>query len=564
MDRKNKLICVCPSLQVFIFAIILTCTLHGAWARGFCHCKNIIILIPDGCSQSIQTASRWLKKSALALDTMNSGTVETHMANSVITDSAAAASAFSTGYKTTGGFISTGPRPQDILTTLDPPPERVYYRPLATILEGAKLKGKATGLVVTSSITDATPAAFATHILDRYCDNDIMEHIVYQNIDVVLGGGRAFLMPPQSGGLRTDGEDLLNVLLSRGYQFVETRDDMDSVTSGTLWGLFADFHMEANIDRTESAPYQPSLSEMTAKAIELLSKDPDGFFLMVEGSNIDRAAHNNDPFYMITEFLAFDEAVKVACDFAKKDKNTCVIAFPDHNTGGFTIGNDTTGGDYTYVNVEEVVGPFEHMRITAHGLANKIGSDHSPTNIITNVKQWWGIDITLKDVNEILSLEPGVGFSCALAKVITQNYTVMGWSTHGHTGDDVPIWSFGPKKLIGHFDNTQIAETVARWVGFRLDHINAYLFVDVREVFDEWLIDTTDTGNPVLTIEGARLPIGKDIMIHNGIEYDLGSIVVHSPKYSWTLGDGTIIDKTWESVFIPLKAVWCLRYNFCK
>jgi alkaline phosphatase len=106
-----------------------------------------------------------------------------------------------------------------------------------------------------------------------------------------------------------------------------------------------------------SDPTQPSIAEMTAKAIELLSQDRDGFFLMVEGSQVDWAGHNNDPIYMTTDFLAFDEAVKVACDFADEKGKTLVMAFPDHNTGGMKIGHYYTAMGYTETTIEDLVDP---------------------------------------------------------------------------------------------------------------------------------------------------------------------------------------------------------------
>jgi alkaline phosphatase len=117
--------------------------------------------------------------------------------------------------------------------------------------------------------------------------------------------------------------------------------------SGPVWGLFDDSHMQPDMDRQHFAEHEPSLAEMVGKAIELLSQDKDGFFLMVEGSQVDWAGHNNDPIYMVTDFLAFDDAVKAACDFAEEDGRTLVLAYPDHNTGGMKIGHYFTAVGYT-------------------------------------------------------------------------------------------------------------------------------------------------------------------------------------------------------------------------
>jgi alkaline phosphatase len=175
---------------------------------------------------------------------------------------------------------------------------------VATVLEAAKQQGRSTGLVATSRITHATPAAYASHIDDRGKDNDIMEHLVYNNLNVALGGGKRHLVPEENcnltdvpeGGKRSDCQDLLAVLKDRGYAFVETKQELMDLPGNTdkVWGMFAMSHMQPDIDRQHFAPEEPSLAEMTEKAIEVLNRNENGFFLMVEGSQVDWAGHNND------------------------------------------------------------------------------------------------------------------------------------------------------------------------------------------------------------------------------------------------------------------------------
>ncbi len=357
-------------------------------ATGAQAAKNVIVMIPDGCAASLQTVARWYKGAPLAVDPLVVGSVTTYMANSVVTDSAPAATAIASGYKSTDKFIGIGPRAEDVLSVLPTPPESLRYKPLATVLEGARLKGKATGVVATSNISHATPAGFYAHVHDRGLANDIMEHLVYQNVDVVLGGGRANLLPKALGGARTDGEDLLAVVKQRGYTVVENKTQLAALSSGRVFGVFAADHMSPHIDRAEFAPDQPSLAEMTAKAIELLSKDPDGFFLMVEGSQVDWAMHANDPIWAVTDFLAFDEAVQVARDFAATHGDTLLLAFPDHDTGGFSLGNYRTNSSYVKIKVEEVVNPLKNMKITAEAVARKIGADPTVDKVKSAVQEW--------------------------------------------------------------------------------------------------------------------------------------------------------------------------------
>lgn len=463
--------------------------------------KNVIVMVPDGCDQNIQTLARWYLAEEggeeLQLDSMYTGMVSTNMANSVITGSAAAATAFATGEKTTARFLGVGPRTEDLLSIYDAEDMAEPYAPIASVLEGAKLEGKATGLVATSRITHATPAAYAVHIHDRGMDNEIMEHMVYQDIDVVFGGAERHLITEADGGEREDGENLTEVLIDEGYNYVTTKTEMEAIITGKTWGMFASSHMEAEMNREGTE--QPSIAEMTDKAIELLSQDKDGFFLMVEGSQIDWAGHANDELYMVTDFIAFDDAVKIAVDFAEEDGHTLVIVFPDHNTGGMTIGNENTNGaypelTYTDVSVDEIIDP----------------------------------------------INGGAGES------------VIGWTTGGHTGGDVPLYAYGPEKPTGLLDNTELATCVADAFGFNLDEVSEELFVEVSDAFaEDWELDTTDAANPVIIINGeAELPVSKDILRIDGTEYDLEGIVVAVPMAD---GDSTLSED--DEFFIPQEAV---------
>lgn len=502
--------------------------------------KNVIIMVPDGCSQSVQTLARLYSEDELQLDSMVTGMVSTYMSDSVITDSASAATAFSTGYKTTDGFLSVGPRSDTLLSTIDTDTAAEPYVPLATVLEGARLEGKATGLVATSEIPHATPAAYASHVDSRKLYDDIIEQMVYGDIDVVFAGGKDYL-----NNSRGDGEDLIKVLEGRGYQFVENGSEMAALTDGKAWGMFAGSAMAPEIDRETTAPEQPTVAAMTSKAIELLSQDDDGFFLMVEGSQIDWAGHANDPVYMVTDFIAFDEAVREAVEFAKEDGQTLVIVFPDHNTGGMTIGSKYDGS-YTKTTVEDVVTPLRNMKCSYSYLDSQVDETNA-TDIREEVQEWMGIELTDVEVNEVVS----AGKFSVLQDIINSRYTVIGWTTGGHTGDDVPLWGYGPKKLEGLVDNTEIATHIASKLGFKLSEVNGQLFVDVEEAFPGiWTLDRTDTRNPVLVIDYngkvAELPVNKDILtIDGGETIELEGVVIYAPK----AGNGN------GKVYIPLEAV---------
>jgi alkaline phosphatase len=532
-------------LILVILYLILSRELQKYGSVGFSKkhsVKNVIMMVPDGCSNSLQTLARWEKGDALTLDSIIVGAVKTYMANSVITGSAAAVTAFATGHKTTVGFLSVEPRAEDVLTIFKHPGEETQYRPLATVLEGAKLRGKATGLVATSTICHATPAGFACHVDNRNKYNEITEQMVYENLDVAFGGGKQHLLPIHEGGNRTDGENLLEVLKDKGYKIVEKREEMMGVFSGKVWGIFAMNHMQADLDRRQFSSVQPSLAEMTAKAIELLSQDKDGFFLMVEGSQIDWAGHANDPIHMVTDFLAFDEAVKVAVEFARKNRETLVLAFPDHNCGGMTIGHGHTKASYNETKVEDLIDPLKGMKITAGALGYQIGNNCSYANLSKAIKNWWGIDITEEDYKEIKKLmDNGTYLSYAIGEVISKNYTAIGWTSHNHTGEDVPLWTYGPGRPVGLYDNTDLARITASSLGFDLGETNKELFVEAGEVFPGYSLDKSDSANPVLRIDSFELPINKNILIAGNEVHELKGIVVYAPMT--------------EKVYIPMDAV---------
>ncbi|SHI79581.1 alkaline phosphatase [Malonomonas rubra DSM 5091] len=509
---------------------------HWKDFHQFKNVKNAIVMIPDGCDETVQTVARWYKGEDLAVDQMLPGTVKVHMANSVIPGSAAAATSFATGHKTTVRFLGVGPRTEDLLTGMEP--TAAPYAPIASVIEAAQRAGKATGIISTSRVTHATPAAFAVHIHDRGMDNEIMEHMVYNNVDVVFGGGARHLIPTDESyttsfgatwsGKRTDGENLMEVLKERGYQFVDSKDQLESITSGKVWGMFDDSHMQPDMDRQYFATHEPSLAEMVEKAIEILSQDEDGFLLMVEGSQVDWAGHNNDPIYMVTDFIAFDDAVKVATDFAEEDEETIVMAYPDHNTGGMKIGHYNTAVGYTETKIEDLVEPLKNMKTTANGVVAMMADD-SDQALKDSVKENWNITLSDDDLAEINQLAPSVGLSYALARVISENHTVIGWTTHGHNGETVPLWMTGYPAPRGLIDNTDLAKIAADAIGVSLDKTTDNLYVDLDSVTHNYNIDMTDEANPVLLLAGAQLPISKDYMIKDGRTIQLPGLTVYAP-----------------------------------
>ncbi len=497
--------------------------------------KNLIVLIADGCGAEHYTLARWFKGEPLALDQICVGAVKTFIADSVVADSAPASTAFASGVRTNDKFIGMGPRPPTLPVVPTPAPE-LAYKPLATVLEGAKLLGKATGLAVTCRVTHATPAAYYAHVPSRTQDNDIMEQAVHQDLDVVLGGGRRHLLPKELGGKRTDRENLLEVLKERGYAVAADAQELSRVKSGKVYGLFADNHLEAEIDRQATAPGQPTLEDMTNKAIELLSQDPDGFFLMVEGSQVDWASHANDPAHLLSDLLMFDRAVKAALDFARKDGNTLVLAFSDHNCGGLSIGNYATSGSYSRMQVEDLVGPLKNMKLSAQGVWGKMGPEVTPENLQKVVQEYWGLKPTDEEAARIIALARTYGNNPhnALAEILCRQHTCLGWTTHGHTGGDVPLFAFGPHRPAGLVDGPDIGRICARALGLSLERLNARLFVEAAGALagGEVAVDRSDPENPLIKISyqgtKAELPANKNLLRLEGRAVPLEGLVVNA------------------------------------
>ncbi|HPS91214.1 MAG TPA: alkaline phosphatase [Methanothrix sp.] len=309
--------------------------------------KNVILLIGDGMGFPQLTLARIEKSNEnlseyasvnLSMDGMEqTGYVSTNSANSFVTDSAPAATAMATGEKTNNGVLS------EDKTAI---PKKRDGNNLTTILELAEKDGLSTGLITTTRITHATPAAFYAHVDNRDNESEIASQLLKSGTDVILGGGQQYFVgrnhtdPAGKMGGRDDDRDLLADFASQGYSLVFNRtglEKLDAAKTGRILGLFSSSHMQYELDRISSEDKQPSLSSMTRKAIEILSRNPKGFFLMVEGGRIDHAGHERNLSKISSDTLAFDEAVKSALDFASKKNDTLVIVTADHECGGLVL-----------------------------------------------------------------------------------------------------------------------------------------------------------------------------------------------------------------------------------
>jgi alkaline phosphatase len=288
--------------------------------------KNIIFMIGDGMGLG-QIAYVQLQELGadldLALQTLPvTGLVKTHSADNLITDSAAGATAMASGHKTNNQML--GLNADSLLVT--------------SIMEMAQDKGLATGVVATSGVTHAPPAAFLAHHPSRHAYPEIAEQLLASKAQVILGGGKKYFRPQsEAGSGRTDDKDLLSTAAEAGFQVALTRDELLAAeNSERLLGLFSE-------DGLKNGIFEPELFEMTEIALRILSRDKDGFFLMVEGSQIDWAGHANDPAYLIREQLSFDRALAQALAFADQHPGTLIVVTADHETGGLVINGGAKG-----------------------------------------------------------------------------------------------------------------------------------------------------------------------------------------------------------------------------
>lgn len=491
--------------------------------------RNIIMMIPDGMSSDAVTLARWYRDGkALHLDEMASGMMKTYSADAAVADSAPAGTAMATGHKSHTGFV--GVLPDEVtMPGLTPLQEGDQRRPVASILEAARLLNKSTGLIATSEIMHATPAAFSAHDASRKNYDALSEQQAHQQIDVVLGAGSKFF----SAEGRKDGDDLLPMLKEK-YQYVTTPEEMAAVTSGKLWGMFADSSMAYDFDRDASK--EPSLAEMTRKAIELLNQNEHGFFLMVEGSKVDWAAHANDTIGIISDVLAFDDAVGVALAFAKEEGNTLVIAATDHGNSGITIGNRNTSGDYDKRPLSDFMAPIMRAKLTGEGLVQKLNEDRSNAGEV--LKQYYGIeDATEEEIAAVKAAEAG-SMNYVVAPMMADRANI-GYTTGGHTGGDVTLYVYAPEgisQLTGTPENSDIARYMEKAFQTDLKQVTERLFVRAKDAFAqkgaEVVLDESDAMNPQLVVtkgdKELRLTINRNLALLNGQETLLEGVVVNS------------------------------------
>lgn len=453
--------------------------------------RNVIFFVTDGMGPTSLSLSRSYRQFSqeleiddiLELDRHLIGSSRTRSNDSLITDSAAGATAFSCALKTYNNAVGVNP----------------LKKPCGTLLEAAKLKGYLTGLVVTTRITDATPAAFSAHADYRFQEDLIALHQIGEYplgpmVDIMIGGGRTHFYSKEhieygNGGSRQDGRNLIEEVQKEGWNYVGNREEFDHLQLGKnvsmpLLALLDDYDIPFDLDRKDEE--HPSIQETALTALTALyeaSKESDkGFFIMIEGSRIDHAGHQNDPAAQVREVLAFDKMFKSVLDLVDTfETETVVISTSDHETGGLVAARQVTKEYPEYVWFPKVLNDSHH---SGEFIAKKVlgyqGKDKLDFIEDEILKNDLGItDYLREDVEELATMTRANHIQDKVNLMISLRSQV-GWTTHGHSAVDVNIYAYSNSKtawynildnLQGNHENIEIGEFMKNYLELDLEKV---------------------------------------------------------------------------------------------
>lgn len=476
----------------FVAAGFVGLALFASAANAAGEATNVIFFLGDGMGPTTITASRiyaYGEAGTLNMEKLKrTARIKTFSKDAQTTDSAPSMAAYMTGVKMNNEVISMsadtvawspagvalGSRASNTCSTV-----ANNGTPATTILEQAIAKGKATGVVTTARLTHATPAATYAHICNRNAENDIASQAtplhanfnkaLGKGVDVLMGGDSSFWQP-KSGSMysgRSDGVNLISSMQTSGYTYVNdlTTFNAAPVAAGTkLLGLFdqagSQGHMSYEADRDKTK--EPSLAQMTKKAIDILSKNGNGYFLMVEGGRIDHALHGTNAYRALTDTIAFDDAIKVALDNVDLS-NTLIVVTADHDhtmafNGYPSLGNPILGKADNYVNVKKGIPalssgdklPYTTL-VFGNGSGNGSFTANGGATRLSTRADLSAIDTTTKDFNQEYGVQTG---------------SSVGGETHG--GGDVMLFSTGAGNagFKGTIDNTKVYGLIKSAFGF--------------------------------------------------------------------------------------------------
>ena len=446
--------------------------------------KYVMFFVGDGMGPSQVLISDYFaqeltgKPLVLKSEYRASGTSSTHSQSTYVTDSAAAATALFSGYKTKNGALNI---------LLDG--SEAY-----TIGQAFKDAGRAVGIVSTARITHATPAGVFAHVTNRNEENKIADQLLAFEPEVALGGGlRHFIPKSEKGSKREDETDLVQRFLGKGNAVVRTKDDLAKAVADAntnkLFGLFSMSHMANEIDRKNVPDYahEPSLAEMTKAAIDVLSRSPNGLFLMVEAGRIDHAAHAHDPRSVVEDTIALDEALQVALEFYNTHPNeTLIVVTGDHETGGMGMGFKNQYAMRVHAH-KPVVASIEQFNKEFEAKKEEGNGQVDPEWVIAWAKEKWGFELSdeekailneqLNDPekNEAVYKESAKMVRNVAHLVLTNAISEragIGWTSYVHTAVPVINYVKAPESVAtvfaGFYDNTELPRKITQVAGVKL------------------------------------------------------------------------------------------------
>ncbi|WDV44406.1 alkaline phosphatase [Clostridiaceae bacterium M8S5] len=441
--------------------------------------KYVFYFIGDGMGSSQRQISEYYLQKLTKDDTrkliMNtfpcSAINTTHSMDTVVTDSAAAGTALATGFKANNGVISKDADGNN----------------LVTLIEAAKDRGMATGIATTTRVTHATPAVFISHNENRGNENDIAFDMLDSSIDYLVGGGARHFIPKNFTTIkdcfgkdikskRTDYKNILNEFSKKGYSVdigltgSKNFKNTNFKYTKKYIGLFSNSHLPYTLDDYNNNTYDaPTLAEMTKNGIDLLSKDKDGFFFMIEGGRIDHACHPNDAPSAIMDTLAFDNAIKKAYDFyLKHPEDTLILVMGDHETGGLGMGVNT---DYfltleklfnAKMSIESLEGSYNGNRNEFYKLIEK---NFGLCNLTKTEKELLEKSMAMSDESKFSEGNRYKYDETAMAVThILSKRAGIYWTSYAHTATQIPMSAIGAGSELynGFLDNTEIAKLTAK------------------------------------------------------------------------------------------------------
>jgi alkaline phosphatase len=452
-------------LLVVTLIIAVTPSLVTSSAAQQPEVKNVIYMIGDGMgvnqARAAEIYAAEVMGKALAFSSFpNRTTTTTFSLSSQVTDSAAAGSALHSGYKFENGAINVLPE-GDYTYTLG---------------QAAQAAGKSVGILSTTRMTHATPASVFGHVENRDLENELAAQLVeFEPTVAMAGGSRAFLPDGVDGGRREDGRDLIQEMVDKGYTYVSNAEELAAIDAGEtdrLLGFFNSSHMSYEVERVNQNLNEPSLASMTSKALDILSKNENGFFIMIEGGRIDHAAHAWDLKGMIDDTLAFSDAIQVALDFQAENPDTLVIVTADHETGGFGLGRYTGYGSDIPV-VESITCSMEYLNSlleedNAVDVAEKCGISLDEADVELLAQH--PANMSVEDREDI---QGGYAFSwghLVLSDAVSRQAQV-GWTSWSHTGQPVITYAVGPHADMfeGALDNTDLPKMIGEFAGLTFE-----------------------------------------------------------------------------------------------